>query len=154
MLQNLETEELRSRVPTFAELLSLPETPQVVAIDLPIGLPDYAAPGGRACERAARRVLGRRASSVFSAVGRAVLCEGDRSGAHRVSRAAGGLGVGAQAWGFSAELRDADRAMSPEHQRVIHEVHPEVSFLGNERWRADGCAGRKWPRVNATGRTP
>lgn len=129
VLQNTHNEELRVRiVPTFAGLLSLPEAPQVVAVDIPIGLPDYAAPGGRACEREARRVLGPRASSVFSAVGRRALEQASRADADRASRAAGGLGVGAQAWGLAVKLREADAAMSPESQRVVHEVHPEVCF--------------------------
>lgn len=129
VLQNLTTGELKVQfVPTFARLLSMKENPKVIAVDIPIGLPDYAIPGGRACEREARRMLGKRASSVFSAVGRAVLDHPSRPEADRASRAAGGLGVGAQAWGLAAKLREADAAISPEHQSVVHEVHPEVSF--------------------------
>lgn len=129
VLQDLESNELRVRIaPTFASLLAIPERPQIVAVDIPIGLPDFALPGGRACEREARRVLGRRASSVFSAVGRRALEQPTRIEAQNASRAAGGLGVAAQAWGLAAKLREADSAMTPDAQRVVHEVHPEVSF--------------------------
>lgn len=129
VLQNLDTEELRVQiVPTFAALLSLAEVPKVVAVDIPIGLPEFAAPGGRACERESRRVLGPRVSSVFSAVGRQAITQASRADADRVSRAAGGLGVGAQAWGLAAKLREADAAITPDAQKVIREVHPEVSF--------------------------
>lgn len=129
VLQNIDTEELRVRiVPTFAGLLSLAEAPAIVAVDIPIGLPEFAVPGGRSCEREARRVLGPRVSSVFSAVGRQVIGEASQPDANRASRAAGGLGVGAQAWGLAAKLREADAAMTPEAQQVIREVHPEVSF--------------------------
>jgi predicted RNase H-like nuclease len=41
-----------------------------VAIDIPIGLPDHAA---RACDTAARRLLGRPGTTVFTAPMRAVL---------------------------------------------------------------------------------
>ena len=129
VLQNFQTGELRVRiVPSFAGLLSIDEVLKVLAVDIPMGLPEYVVPGGRACEGAARQLLGIRASSVFSAVGRAVLHHPGRLEAHIASRAAGGLGVGAQAWGLAAKLREADAAMSPIHQSVVHEVHPEVSF--------------------------
>lgn len=36
--------------------------------------------------------------------------------------------MGAQAWGLAAKLREADQTMTSEHQSVIYEVHPEVSF--------------------------
>ena len=46
----------------------------VIAVDVPIGLLDAYKVGGRACDRAARQVLGRpRGSSVFPAPVRAVL---------------------------------------------------------------------------------
>jgi len=91
VLENLDFSELNVRIaPTFADLLALPEKPLVVAVDIPIGLPEFAKPGGRACEREARRVLGRRASSVFSAVGRRPLMEDTRAAADRTSREAGG----------------------------------------------------------------
>jgi predicted RNase H-like nuclease len=52
---------------TFEEVLALPERPLSIAVDMPIGLLERAAPGGRACDREARALLGRpRASSVFS----------------------------------------------------------------------------------------
>ena len=147
VLLNIDTKELRVRVvPSFAGLLSLIEGPAVVAVDIPIGLPEYASPGGRACERGARRVLGGRASSVFSAVGRAVLNESDRANADRASRAAGGLGVGAQAWGLAAKLREADEAMSSQHQTVVHEVHPEVSF-----WAMSGRVPMPFGKKSAEG---
>ena len=48
-----------------------------LGIDTPIGLPDRAERGGRACDAAARRLLGPgRASSVFSAPVRATMSSG------------------------------------------------------------------------------
>lgn len=129
VLQNLETGEFRARIcPRFDALLSLAEEPQVVTVDIPIGLPEVTRPGGRACEQQARRLLGNRASSVFSAVGRHALQATSRPDADLMSREAGGIGVGAQAWGLSAKLKEADAAMAPERQAVVREVHPEVSF--------------------------
>jgi predicted RNase H-like nuclease len=74
VLRNLDTNEFRVRVVPFRDLLSLPENPAIVALDLPIGLPDVTLPGGRTCERLARKIVGgHRARSVFSAVGRVAL---------------------------------------------------------------------------------
>jgi len=73
-------------------------------------------------------VLGRRASTVFSALGRACLKGASRLEADHLNREAGGVGIGAQAWGLSKKLREVDLAVTADAQRTIYEVHPEVSF--------------------------
>lgn len=145
VLLSLRTEELRARiVPTFSGLLEIPERPSIVCVDIPIGLPEVTRRGGRSCESEARRLLGRRASSVFSALGRAALKGSSQPEASTRNKAAGGVGIGVQAWGLSKKLKEADEAMSPERQGVIYEVHPEVSF-----WALNGnrpmAAGKKSP---------
>jgi len=129
VLLNLRTEERCARiVPTFSGLLEIPEQPSIVCVDIPIGLPEVTLPGGRSCEREARRLLGSKASSVFSALGRTALKGSSQPDASARNRAAGGVGISAQAWGLSKKLREADEAMTPERQRLVYEVHPEVSF--------------------------
>ena len=129
VLWHLDSGELRPRVvASFAGLLTLTEHPAILCVDIPIGLPATTLPGGRACEREARAVLGPRRSSVFSAVGRDALASPSRVEAHQTSRSAGGIGIGAQAWGLAHKLKDADAAMTPARQSIVHEVHPEVSF--------------------------
>src|SRR5262249_61929142 len=55
--------ELRVRVvPRFADVLAAPEAPAVIAVDIPIGLPET---GGREADRIARSFVGMRRSSVF-----------------------------------------------------------------------------------------
>ena len=129
VLANLDTDAWSARVvPSFAALLELPETPSVVCVDMPIGLPEHTPPGGRQCEAMARSVLGPRRSSVFSAVGRQALGCASRAEADGLSTASGGIGIGAQAWGLAAKLREVDDAMTVERQAFVFEVHPEVSF--------------------------
>jgi predicted RNase H-like nuclease len=129
VLLHLGSGELRARiVPTFSSLLELAERPTVLCVDIPIGLPEFTPIGGRTCEKLARSVLGRKASSVFSAFGRFCLNGCTRIEADRLNREGGGVGVGAQAWGLSTKLREADACMIPEWQQTIYEVHPEVSF--------------------------
>ena len=129
VLRNLDTNEFRARVVSFQDLLTLPEKPAIVAVDVPIGLPDLTLPGGRTCDRLARKYVGaRRTSSVFSVIGRLALAAPSRPEADRISRANGGIGVGAQAWGIAKKLREVDGVMTRARQELIREVHPELSF--------------------------
>lgn len=100
----------------------------VVAIDIPIGLPEI---GRRHCEQLARAILGSpRASSVFPAPIRPALIANDRKEADRITRSVDGRGVGAQAWGLYFRIRELDRLLTANAtaRRFIYEVHPEVSF--------------------------
>jgi predicted RNase H-like nuclease len=67
--------QVASRLCTdFREVLALPERPAIIAVDMPIGLLPRPSPGGRVCDRDARKLLRRpRASSVFSPPTRAGL---------------------------------------------------------------------------------
>src|ERR1700712_2926026 len=51
-------------VARFADVFTAPEAPGVVAVDIPIGLPERAGPGGRAAENAVRPLLGGGAAPV------------------------------------------------------------------------------------------
>ena len=53
-------------VPRFAEVIAAPEAPAIIAVDIPIGLPEQAGRGGRTADDAVRSLLGARRSSVFS----------------------------------------------------------------------------------------
>jgi predicted RNase H-like nuclease len=72
-------------VARFADVLAAPEAPSVVAVDIPIGLPERAGPGGRAAENAVRPLLGARQSSVFSVPSRAALAAEDYADACRIA---------------------------------------------------------------------
>jgi predicted RNase H-like nuclease len=128
VLGNFGSGEVRLRDLPLEEILDLPERPAIIAIDVPIGLPEVTLPGGRACDRLARRLLGPRGASVFAPIGRICLQLDDREQASRLSIARGGIGIGAQAWGLRQKLLQIDTLMTPAEQRLVHEVHPEVSF--------------------------
>src|SRR6476620_12020575 len=72
-------------VARFADVLAAPEAPSVVAVDIPIGLPERAGPGGTAAENAVRPLLGARQSSVFSVPSRAALAAEDYADACRIA---------------------------------------------------------------------
>lgn len=104
-----------------AAVLAVPAA--AVGIDIPIGLPSV---GPRACDVAARALLGPRRSSVFPAPVRAVLPASSYAEACDLSRAASGRALSLQAWHLVPRIADVDRALT-DHTRVI-EVHPEVVF--------------------------
>lgn len=123
-----------------------------VAIDMPIGLPDVACKGGRACDRAARKLLGPRRSSVFSPPARAALTAADYPAALACNRASGpdGVGLSKQAYNLFPKLREIDAWITPHKQAWVHEVHPELAFTVLARGRpmrhakrtADGATER------------
>jgi predicted RNase H-like nuclease len=108
-------------LPDAAAVLSVPAA--MVGIDMPIGLP---AVGPRACDVAARALLGARRSSVFPAPVRSVLTASSYDEACRLSRAASGKALSQQAWHLVPRIADIDATLT-DHDRVV-EVHPEVVF--------------------------
>ena len=72
-----ETDEIRIRVfPRFADIAATPEQPAIIAIDIPIGLPERSPIGGRQAEREVRPLLGDRKSSVFRIPARSAVYAG------------------------------------------------------------------------------
>jgi predicted RNase H-like nuclease len=114
---------------TAQELFAYSEpTPRIIAIDVPIGLPER---GPRACDLEARRLLGRgRASSVFPAPIRPVLTAADRSDASRIRFQVEGKKMSQQAWAIVRRVHEVDEILrqDPELCTRVREVHPEVSF--------------------------
>src|SRR5215475_4780884 len=97
---------------------------EVVAIDIPIGLPDA---GRRQADLLARARIGRLWPSVFLTPVRAALLAADHPTAVAVSRERAGGGVSVQAYGLRAKVLQVDRWVRDTDRRVV-EVHPEVSF--------------------------
>jgi len=117
----------------------------LILIDIPIGLP---ADGPRACDVAARRLLGRaRAGSVFPVPCRAALTADTHAAASQLNRTVCGRGVPAQAFCLFSKLREVDAAMSRDRQQWIRETHPEVTFA-----LLSGCGrGLPWSKKDPRG---
>lgn len=116
---------------TFSAVLELEEAPDVVCIDVPIGLLDGAVPGGRDCDRAVRALLGGlRGRSVFSPPARMTLKAVRYEEAVRLNRASSShaIGISRQCWGILAKIGEVDAFISPRHQTRVMEAHPEASF--------------------------
>jgi len=108
--------------PRFDDVLGLQPQPEVIAVDIPIGLLDEPRPGGRDCDRQARRLLGRRASSVFSPPCRHIL----QATHYDQVR---GYGMSRQAFGILPKIREVDHLLTPARQKTVYEAHPELAFL-------------------------
>ena len=93
---------------------------------MPIGLSDD---GARACDLAARRLLGRpRASSVFPAPCRAALGATTYRRACALSRRTLGVALSRETFNILPKIRQVDVLMTPQLQEFVREVHPEVVF--------------------------
>ena len=93
----------------------------VVAIDIPIGL---SAAGTRACDRAAKQLLGIRSSSLFLAPPRSVMVTEPYAAANALAKSEFGFGISRQAYGLREKVLEIDAL---EDSR-LREVHPELAF--------------------------
>ena len=102
---------------TLIEILDYRPSFEIVALHAPIGLPSALHPGGRASDRAARRLLGpRRGAAIVSPPPRSVLDDEDGTGLSAVVRT------------LLPRIREVQRDVASYHQRSVFEVHPELGF--------------------------
>ncbi|WP_150524167.1 DUF429 domain-containing protein [Roseibium sediminis] len=120
---------------SFADLLSHSPKLAIIAVDMPIGLPDHIGPDGRGAEKAARKHLGMRQSSVFSVPSRAaVYCDDYLQACDRsLETSTPPRKVSKQCFYLFPKIREIDALMSPELETCVYEVHPELAF-----WRLNG----------------
>ena len=126
---------------SFGELLAHYSGARLVLADIPIGLPE--GPERRECDRLARKLLGRRGSSVFPAPTRqtaeqAAASPKDYRAALAIERRFAGKGISRQAFAISPKIAEVDavlRSLPTGAEPMVREVHPELCFwmLNNER---------------------
>ncbi|MFY0612820.1 MAG: DUF429 domain-containing protein [Hyphomicrobiaceae bacterium] len=128
---------------TFAELAAFAENFVVLAVDMPIGLPDIATPGGRDADRLARAVLGARQSSVFAVPARATIACTDYRAAcdTNLQHSDPPRKVAKQMFYLFPKIREIDAGISAMLQDRIIECHPEVAF-----WALNGKAALNEPK--------
>jgi predicted RNase H-like nuclease len=129
IFEALPSRQLASKIfTTIEDLAKHIERLDVVAIDVPIGLTDF---GPRACDVAARKMLGRkRQSSVFPAPVRPALSATTYEEACVRSFAAQQKKLSKQAWAIYPKIRQLDELLTGRRDpsKKIFEVHLEVSF--------------------------
>ncbi len=130
--------EVRIRiVPDFGAIAAANERPAAIAVDMPIGLPERAGPGGRAAENAVRPLLGARQSSVFSVPSRSAVYAADYRTACTAALATSDppRKVSKQLFNIGPRIRELDACLRGDTALAARtfEVHPEVAF-----WRLNG----------------
>jgi predicted RNase H-like nuclease len=139
----ISTHELTPEVrtfPRFEDIIELLPDDAVVAVDMPIGLPNRTIAGGRGPERAVRPYLGMRQSSVFSIPSRSAVFAENYRECCELARATSEppRKVSKQAFHLFPRIREIDAVIGESNQHRIREVHPELAF-----WRLnDECAMR------------
>lgn len=116
------------RIARLDELFLAAPPPGVVAVDIPIGLPER---GSRACDVAVRELLGQpRGSSVFPAPLRALLAARSHEEASQLRERIEGKRISIQTWMIVPKIAEVDRLLrrSAAARAATHEVHPEVCF--------------------------
>lgn len=128
----------------FADLHAAFPADAIIAVDMPIGLPDVVKHGGRGPEQLVRPLLGQRQSSVFSIPSRAAVYAETAAystpeewyAAHRraseVARRTSDppKAISIQAFGIFAKIREIDALLreKPSLRARVFESHPEVAF--------------------------
>ncbi|HWP26562.1 MAG TPA: DUF429 domain-containing protein, partial [Xanthobacteraceae bacterium] len=94
----------------LADILAGPEAPEIVAVDIPIGLPERTGYGGRRAENLVRPLLGARQSAVFSVPARAAVYARDYREACTAALAASDppRKVSKQLFNIAPKIREVD----------------------------------------------
>lgn len=124
-------------VARVVDLLRVLPEDAILAVDMPIGLPDLIGPNGRGPERAVRPLLGMRQSSVFSVPSRAAVYQTDYREACRVAFETSDppRKVSKQCFFLFDKIRELDALLTQQPELIarVYETHPEVAF-----WRLNG----------------
>lgn len=120
----VDDESVSFHVGSFLALLELDA--DVVAVDIPIGLPS----GGerRRADVEAKAALGAQRSSVFFVPPRVALDAPTQTEATLLSRAAGSVGVSIQTFFILDKVAEVDDLLRAAPDPRVVEVHPEVSL--------------------------
>lgn len=153
--------------PSFAALVDHFGPEVMIAVDMPIGLPDHCGHGGRGPEALVRRHLGQRQSSVFSIPSRAAVYAEcgpfptleNWYDAHRrasmVARATSDppRAISIQAFGIFSKIRELDAALreNPLLRGRVFESHPEMAFCMLNGGRAMALPKKIKGRINPAG---
>ena len=123
----------------FAELWSHHQDAAFILVDIPIGLPEHT--NDRACDRAARAVLGPRRASVFPVPCRAAVYAPDYDAAIKINETITGKRIFRATWNLIPRMRQVDEILRADPQAcgVIREAHPEVLFWGLNQGRPMAC---------------
>ena len=135
----------------FSPVLDWRDPPAVIAVDMPIGLPERIGAGGRGPEAIVRRLIGQRRSSVFSIPSRGAVEAQDYAAACAIASATSDppRKPSKQAFMLFAKIREIDLLLRAPAQELeppsfaerVFEAHPELAF-----WRLNGERPLRHPK--------
>ena len=107
----------------------------LILVDIPIGLPHWRS---RLCDIEARKLLGKRGSSVFPAPSREAIQQPNYENACKVNQKILGKKLPLQAWNICSKIKQVDDVMNRNEQarKLIRESHPEIAFWALAAGRA------------------
>jgi predicted RNase H-like nuclease len=118
----------------------------VLLVDIPIGLRDIGEEE-RVCDRAARKVLEKRKSSVFPAPARPSLVAANYETGSEINRRLTGRKLSKQSWSLGQKIFEVDRLLTDEKLRgSVREIHPEICF-----WALNDCRPMEHPKKSEAG---
>ena len=108
-------------------------TDAIIAVDMPIGLPDTIGQGGRGPEALARQKLKGKSSSVFSMISRrAVIANADYAQTCRLARedSTPARGISKQGFNILPKVRELDELLRANTKLLnnVFETHPELAL--------------------------
>jgi predicted RNase H-like nuclease len=110
---------------SLPELLEQAGAVAVVAVTVPLGLPDQ---GRREADVQTRRFLGEQGSSVLTTPVRDAVYAISHGEANTFNRAGGGSGVSSQAWELRRRIQELDAWVRQDLPALVVETHPEAAF--------------------------
>jgi pyridoxal kinase len=118
---------------SFAALVSSYPPDAIIAVDMPIGLPDRIIGPGRAAEQAVRRLLGRKVSSVFSMIARPAveaLLDYDDTCDLALKHSVPARKISSQGFNILPKVRELDGVLRADAGLLarVSETHPEVAL--------------------------
>lgn len=132
---------------TLEEVVSVAGPVTVVAVDVPVGLPDDSR---RAADGELRRLLGPQAATVLSTPVREALYAPSYGEANRINRERQGAGVSRQAYDVRRQIMEVDAWLRKDHDHRVVEVSSEASLaqaagdpLASRRTSAEGAHERR-----------
>ena len=103
------------------KIFSLPAA--LFAVDMPLGLPERFLPGGRPCDRLARKLLGKRRGAIFTPPPREAFAYEDYEALRRR-----GIRLNRQSFLILPKVRELDACLKGPLKEKVFETHPELVF--------------------------
>jgi predicted RNase H-like nuclease len=112
---------------SIGDLWNASQNNALILIDIPIGLPDN---GKRRCDVETRKILKKRASSVFPVPCRQAIHADTYQKACRINKKILDVKLSVQTWNISGKIREVDDFLrkNEKARRCVRESHPEICF--------------------------